>query len=153
MPEAGDIQQRHLHELRQDYAFFAPQDSRWNDNDPYGHINNAVYYQYFDSAVNRFLIESGRLDIGGAEVIGVVVESLCRYRQPVAYPAPLEVGVRVNRLGQRSVEYGVAVFQAGKSQASAMGYFTHVFVHRQTLRPVAIPEQLKAALTQLRVAD
>lgn len=151
MPDSDKKADRHLHERRSEFAYFAPQSTRWNDNDRYGHINNAIYYEYFDSAVNRFLIETGGLDIDSASVIGVVVESLCRYRQPLAYPAALEVGVRVNRLGHRSVEYGVAVFEAGESLAAAMGYFTHVFVNRRQMEAVPVPEPLAAALKQLQM--
>jgi acyl-CoA thioester hydrolase len=131
------------------YGFIASTETRWADNDLYGHVNNAVYYQLFDSAVNRFLIEQGGLDIHSGAVIGLVVESSCRYHAPVAYPERIRVGVRVDRLGSSSVTYGVALFSESDPSARADGTFTHVFVDRTSRRPAPMPEPLRAALQGL----
>ena len=135
-----------------DYGYVADVTTRWTDNDVYGHVNNAVFYQYFDSVANRFLIEEGGLDIHGSDVIGLVVESGCQYHAPIEYPASLRVGLRVDRLGNRSVTYGLAVFTAAIDVAVAHGYFSHVFVDRETRRPIAMPERLRNALEQLVAA-
>jgi len=134
-----------------DYGYVADVTTRWTDNDVYGHVNNAVFYLYFDSVANRFLIEEGGLDIHGGDVIGLVVESGCQYHAPIEYPTALRVGLRVNRLGNRSVTYGLAVFTQDVDMAVAHGYFSHVFVDRETRRPVAMPEKLRTALERLVV--
>lgn len=128
------------------YGFSVPIETRWTDNDVYGHVNNAVYYQFFDTAVNRFLIEHGGLDIHSGAVIGLVVESSCRYHAPVAYPERVRVGVRVDRLGTSSVSYGVALFAESDRSARADGSFTHVFVDRASRRPAPMPDLLRSAL-------
>jgi acyl-CoA thioester hydrolase len=132
------------------YRYFVPITTRWMDNDVYGHVNNVTYYSYFDSAANQYLIEHG-LDIHASPVIGLVVESACRYHAPVAYPARLRAGVRVDRLGARAVTYGIAIFLEGDDQAVADGHFVHVFVDRASRTPVAIPSKLRAALELLIV--
>ena len=134
-----------------DFGYVAEVTTRWTDNDVYGHVNNAVFYFYFDSVANRYLIEEGGLDIHTSDVIGLVVESGCQYHAPIEYPAALRVGLRVNRLGNRSVTYGLAVFTADVDEAVAHGYFSHVFVDRETRRPVEVPAQLRAALERLVV--
>ena len=134
------------------YGYVAEATTRWTDNDVYGHVNNAVFYLYFDSVANRYLIEEGGLDIHASDIIGLVVESGCQYHAPIEYPATLRVGLRVNRLGNRSVTYGLGVFTAGSDDAVAHGYFTHVFVDRETRRPVAVPENLRTALERLVAA-
>jgi len=134
---------------RGDYRAFYPVTTRWADNDSYGHVNNVVYYAWFDSAVNRYLIEEGGLDIGGGEVVGFVVSSGCEYLTPVSYPEPVEVGIRVDRLGNSSVRYGVAIFRPGEDAACACGYFVHVFVERATNRSAAVPAGLRNALERL----
>jgi acyl-CoA thioester hydrolase len=123
--------------------------TRWRDNDVYGHVNNAVYYSYFDTAVNAYLIRTGALDLHKGEVIGLVVETGCHFFSPVAFPEVLEVGIRVARLGHTSVRYELAVFRQGEVQASAQGHFVHVYVARDTRRPTPLPARLKAALTPL----
>ena len=133
---------------RADYRYFTNITSRWSDNDIYGHINNVAYYSYFDSAANQYLIANG-LDIHNADIIGVVVESMCQYHAPLAYPQPLVAGVRVDKLGNRAVTYGIAIFDETNDSASAHGHFVHVFVGRQTRVPVAIPAHLRAALEKL----
>lgn len=138
---------------RDDYRHFYRLDTRWADNDLYGHVNNVAYYAYFDSAVNRYLIERGGLDIHAGPVIGVVVESHCRYRRALAFPEALEAGLRVERLGKRAVTYGVGIFAAGDQVAAANGEFVHVFVDRQSRRPAAIPDPVRTALASLVHAD
>ncbi|MDA0796369.1 MAG: thioesterase family protein [Proteobacteria bacterium] len=138
---------------RSDYKYFSSMTTRWMDNDIYGHVNNAVYYSYFDSVTNKYLIEKGGLDIHNSDVIGFVVASACQYRSPVAYPELLDAGLRVNKLGNSSVEYGIAIFKEGARQASAMGTFTHVFVNRSTDKSVPIPRDLRVALDALLVKE
>lgn len=134
---------------RDDYHVFYPVTTRWADNDIYGHVNNVTYYAYFDTAANRYLIEQGGLDISDSTVVGYVVSSGCEYHAPVAYPDDLEAGLRVDRLGNSSVRYGIAIFRRGESEAVAHGYFVHVFVERETDRAVPIPAGLRAALERI----
>lgn len=133
-----------------DYPYLTPITTRWSDNDIYGHINNVVYYSYFDSAANRFLIEAG-LDIHGGDIIGLVVESRCTYHAPLAYPVELRAGVRVDKLGNRAVTYGIAIFAEGESLAAAHGQFVHVFVDRATRISTPIPAPLRTALERLQI--
>ena len=137
---------------RSDYAVFYPIDTRWSDNDIYGHVNNVVYYSYFDSAVNRYLIERGKLDIHESDVVGFVVNSQCHYLAPVAYPEKIEVAVGVKKLGNSSVTYSVAIFKANEDSAIAYGDFVHVFVHRESNKPVPIPENLRTALVAIKTS-
>jgi acyl-CoA thioester hydrolase len=122
---------------------------RWGDNDAYGHINNAIHYQWFDSAVNQWLIEQRLLDIERGDPIGLVVETGCRYFSALIYPGEAEVGVRVDRIGSSSVTYHLGIFGAGEQSAAAEGHFTHVYVDRGTRRPVAIPGSWREALGKL----
>jgi acyl-CoA thioester hydrolase len=132
-----------------DYPYHTAITTRWMDNDVYGHINNVTYYSFFDSTANRFLIEEGGLDIARGDVIGLVVESHCEYHAPLAYPVPLRAGLRVDKLGNRAVTYGLAIFDEREALAAAHGHFVHVFVDRATRRPVAIPEPLRTALARI----
>ncbi len=134
---------------RADYHWFTPITTRWSDNDIYGHVNNVVYYSYFDSIANRYLIEVGGLDIHDGGTVGLVVNSSCDYFAPIAYPQALEGGLRVDRLGTSSVQYGIAIFVAEEEVACANGTFTHVFVDRDSNRPVPIPQQMRDALTAI----
>lgn len=134
---------------RSDYKVFYPINTRWSDNDIYGHINNVIYYSYFDTAVNRYLIEAGGLDIKDGGIIGFVVNSGCEYHAPISYPELIEAGVRVDRLGNSSVQYGIAIFKQGLDQAVAHGHFVHVFVDRETNKSVSIPTSLRAALQRI----
>jgi acyl-CoA thioester hydrolase len=138
---------------RASYPYFTHITTRWMDNDIYGHVNNVVYYSYFDSVANKYLIEEGGLDIHSAEMIGFVVASSCQYKSPIAYPEPIEAGFRVNKLGNSSVEYGIAIFKQGQPNASAVGTFTHVFVDRATGKSVAIPAPLRRSLEAVLVSD
>ncbi|MFC5694287.1 acyl-CoA thioesterase [Pseudomonas sp. GCM10022186] len=137
--------------LRGDYRHFQPITTRWHDNDIYGHVNNVVYYGYFDSAVNAYLIERGGLDIHEGGVVGFVVSSSCDYFASIAFPDRIEVGLRVGKLGNSSVQYELAIFKQGEDEACAAGRFVHVFVDRESNRPVPIPEALRGALAELVV--
>ena len=117
-----------------------PMTTRWSDNDPYGHLNNVVYYELFDAAVNALLIEAGLLNPATSTVIGLVVESHCRFFSSVAYPDEVEVGVRVDHLGRSSVHYRLAIFKRGAASAAAQGGYTHVYVERSDGRPTPIPD-------------
>ena len=135
---------------REAFARFVAIATRWSDNDAYGHLNNVVYYSLFDSAVNAILIEAGLLDPETSPVVGLVVETNCRYYASLAYPEPIEVGVAVEHLGRSSVRYHLAVFGAGAPAAAAAGRFTHVYVDRATNRPVSIPEGHRRLMEKLK---
>lgn len=132
------------------YPVFQPIETRWADNDVYGHVNNVVYYAFFDTAVNRWLVEQGLLDIGTGDPIGLVVETGCRYHAPAAFPDRLEAGIRVARLGTSSVRYEIALFRTGEDAAIAEGFFVHVYVDRATRRPKPLPKDWRKALTALQ---
>jgi acyl-CoA thioester hydrolase len=134
---------------RADYSVFRPIATRWADNDIYGHINNVEYYAFFDTVVNGHLIEHGVLDIHNGNTVGLVVETKCNYFAPLAFPDLLEGGLRVDRIGTSSVQYGVAIFRAGSLTAAAAGHFIHVYVDRGTQRPVPLPKDLWATLHAL----
>ena len=138
---------------RANYSYFTDITTRWMDNDIYGHVNNVVYYSYFDSVANKYLIEEGGLDIENSQVVGFVVASNCQYKSPIAYPQAINAGLRVNHLGNSSVEYGIGIFQEGSAVASAMGTFTHVFVDRSTDKPVAIPDSIRSALEAVLIKE
>jgi len=138
-------------EKRAHYFTFVPISTRWADNDIYGHVNNVTYYSYFDTAANHYLIHEGGLDIENGPVIGFVVNSGCNYHSAIAYPDKLEVGLRVDRIGNSSVQYGLAVFKEGEALACADGHFVHVFVDRENQKPVSIPEPLRKALVAILV--
>ena len=139
-------------ETRARYAHFLTIPTRWMDNDIYGHVNNVVYYAYFDTVINAYLIEPGGLDIHGGAVVGVCAESACRYRAAFAFPEPVEAGLRVGHLGRTSVRYEIGLFKAGQEQAAAQGHFVHVFVDRESRAPVPIPERIRAVLERIRSA-
>jgi acyl-CoA thioester hydrolase len=134
---------------RADYKVFRPITTRWMDNDLYGHVNNVTYYSYFDTAVNAYLIEEGGLDIQRGETVGFVVNSSCTYRQPLAFPDRIEAGIKVDRLGTSSVQYGVGIFMEGEERPSAFGHFVHVFVNRAENASTPIPEAVRKALSRL----
>ncbi len=140
-------------ETRARYPHFLTIPTRWMDNDIYGHVNNVVYYAYFDTVINAYLIGPGGLDIHGGAVFGVCAESSCRYRAAFAFPEPVEAGLRVAHLGRSSVRYEIGLFKAGAEQAAAEGHFVHVFVDRESRAPAPIPERIRAALQQIRTAD
>lgn len=131
-----------------DYPHHSSVQTRWHDNDIYGHVNNVVYYSYFDSVVNRFLIDQGGLDIHQGEVVGFVVESQCKYQKPLAYPETITAGLRVGKLGNSSVRYELALFNS-KGEQCAEGYFVHVFVNKASNAPTPIPEGIRSSLAAL----
>ena len=134
-----------------DYPYRVNIASRWQDNDIYGHINNVVYYSYFDTAVNRFLIEKAGLNIHQAKVVAYVVSSQCQYIAPAAYPEEIKVGVRVEKTGRSSVTYGLSVFAGETERRVAHGQFVHVFVDKSTDRAVPIPSAVQDALNSISV--
>ena len=136
-----------------DYPHSQSITTRWMDNDAYGHVNNVVYYSYFDTVVNTYLIGKGALDIEAGPVIGLVVETGCRYFAPLTYPETVTAGLRVASLGRSSVRYEVGLFGQGSETAAAQGHFVHVYVDRATRRPVELPAALRQALEPLRVAS
>jgi acyl-CoA thioester hydrolase len=138
-------------ETRADYPYFITIPTRWMDNDVYGHVNNVQYYSYFDTAVNKYLIDQGVLDIYNSEVIGLVVETQCKYYSSIAFPDDIIAGVAVTRLGNSSVRYEIGLFLEGQDKPSAQGHFIHVYVDRATQRPVSLPADLRETLEQLSV--
>ncbi len=134
---------------RSAYTAFRSITTRWADNDIYGHVNNVVYYSWFDTAVNAHLIAQGALDIHGGQTIGLVVETQCNYFAPLAFPQIVDAGIRVARLGSSSVRYEVGLFGAQEPLSAAAGHFVHVYVDRDTRRPVALPAPLRSVLQAL----
>jgi acyl-CoA thioester hydrolase len=138
---------------RADYRAFRAIPTRWMDNDAYGHVNNVVYYSWFDTAVNALLVESGLLDIQHGAIIGLVVETGCQYHRSVAFPESVEAGMRIARLGTSSVRWEVGLFTAGHDAPAAQGYFVHVYVDRTSRRPVALPADWRMLLADLDTSD
>jgi acyl-CoA thioester hydrolase len=147
------MSERPIAEPRHAYPFFTRITTRWMDNDVYGHINNAVYYTFFDTTVNGYLIERGALDITAGPVIGLVVETHCNFFVPLRYPQFVEAGLRVGRLGSSSVRYEIALFADGEPACAAAGHFVHVYVDRASRRPALLPPELLKALAPLRVGQ
>lgn len=137
---------------RPDYQYFDTIDTRWADNDRYGHVNNAVYYFYFDTVINRYLIGPGGLDIEKDPIIAITAETGARFHRSFAYPERIETGLRVARLTERSVRYEIGLFAAGEERSRVDGHFVHVFVDRATMRPTAMPARMREALGRLLVA-
>ncbi|MBK0393012.1 acyl-CoA thioesterase [Ramlibacter algicola] len=137
-------------ESRSAYRAFRPITTRWMDNDVYGHVNNVVYYSWFDTAVNAHLIERGALDIHDGTTIGLVVETQCNYFAPLAFPQAVDAGIRVARIGGSSVRYEVGLFGAGEPLTAAKGHFIHVYVDRATRRPAPLPDALRRVLEDLQ---
>lgn len=134
---------------RADYRHFLDIPTRWADNDAYGHVNNVVYYAWFDTVVNEYLIRAGVLDVVAGEVIGVVAETQCRYFAELTFPQTVSAGLRVARLGNSSVRYEIGIFGPGAQSAAAQGHFVHVYVDRATRRPAPLPASLRAALERI----
>ena len=139
-------------ESRDRYRHFLAIPTRWMDNDVYRHVNNVVYYSWFDTVVNRYLVGSGALDIETSAVIGLVVETQCRYFSPIAFPDVAHAGLRVADLGTSSVRYEVGIFRNDEQRAAAQGHFVHVYVDRATSRPVPLPARLRSVLEPLLAA-
>lgn len=136
---------------RSDYQHFHPITTRWMDNDAYGHVNNVVYYSWFDTVVNQFLIANGALDFEHSPVIGLVIETQCNYFASVAFPDLVTAGLRVTKLGNSSVRYEVAIFRGDEDRASAQGHFVHVYVDRLTRKPSAIPDHMRTLLQTIEI--
>jgi acyl-CoA thioester hydrolase len=137
-------------ESRSAFKVFRRIDTRWMDNDVYGHVNNVVYYSWFDSVVNAHLIEQGALDIYHGETIGLVIETQCNYFSPLAFPETIDAGLRVTKLGSSSVRYEIGLFAQGEDLCAARGHFVHVYVDKENRRPVkALPLNLKTVLETL----
>ncbi len=135
---------------RSDYRRFQAISTRWMDNDVYGHVNNVVYYSWFDTAVNRLLVVNGLLDIHHGKVIGLVAETGCRYFSPTAFPDEIQAGVRVAHVGTSSVRYEIGLFRNAEEDAAAVGHFVHVSVAREPKRPVAVEDKMRGFLESLR---
>lgn len=138
---------------RQQYRFVFPIQTRWADNDIYGHVNNVTYYSYFDTAANALLIQHTGFEIHHSPFIGLVVESACRFHQELSYPEVIEVGVAISHIGNSSLKYDLAIFKQGQEHASAQGHFVHVFVDRINRKSSPIPEQMKNALAVFKFED
>jgi acyl-CoA thioester hydrolase len=138
-------------ETRDRYPHFLAIPTRWIDNDIYGHVNNVRYYEFFDTVINRYLIDPGGLDIHNSEVVGITAESRCVYHKSLAYPDVVDAGLRVGRLGNSSVRYEIGLFRAGDAQPAATGHFVHVFVTRGAQKATPIPAGIRAALARLMV--
>ncbi len=137
--------------VRADFRVFRPVTTRWMDNDVYGHVNNVVYYSYFDTAVNGYLIDASGTDIRALPEIGLVVETGCKFFQPISFPDALEIGLAVERLGNSSIVYRLGVFVAGEVDAAALGRFVHVYVDAAARRPTPVPELIRRAVAPLQV--
>ena len=135
---------------REEFRHFLTVPTRWMDNDAYGHVNNVVYYSYFDTVVNQFLISRSVLDVEHGPTIGLVVETGCRFFKPVSFPDTLQAGLRVEHLGTSSVRYVIGIFREDDDDAAAQGHFVHVYVDRATRRPVPLPDALRAVLEEVR---
>jgi len=134
---------------RHAFCVFRDIPTRWADNDVYGHVNNVVYYSWFDTAVNAYLIEQGALDIHHGETIGLVIETQCNYFAPLAFPQVIQAGIRVANLGSSSVRYDIGLFAQGEAWSAAVGHFVHVYVDKTTRRPCVLPSALRTALEPL----
>ena len=136
-------------ETRDRYGYWVSIPTRWMDGDPYGHVNNAQYYSYVDTAVTRMLIDKGALRGPNSQSIGLCVESGCKFLAPVSFPETIDAGVRIGRIGNSSLRYEVGLFKTNGAQLVAVAYFAHVFVDPQTRRPVPLSEEIKAAMRAL----
>ncbi len=136
-------------DARSSYRHFLPIQTRWADNDVYGHVNNVVYYSWFDTVVNEYLIRSGALDIERSEVVGLVVETRCSYFNELAFPQAIDAGLRVASIGSSSVRYEIGLFATGADLASAQGHFIHVYVDRRSRKPAALSAPLRDALQRI----
>jgi len=143
------VSEREAPPAKSEYVYVLPIQTRWMDNDVYGHVNNVVYYAYFDTVINRWLVDEGGLDIHAGEVIGLCVESKCQYLAPAAYPDELEARLRVGKLGRSSVRYEIGIFRRAQEECLAFGHFVHVFVDRTSRRATPVPDRMRAALERL----
>ena len=138
-------------DARTAYVHFRPITTRWMDNDVYGHVNNVIYYSYFDTVINEYLIRAGGLDIHDGSVVGYAVETTCRFHRSFSFPDTIDAGLRVGHLGNTSVRYEIGLFRQGEDKPAATGHFVHVFVARETNKPTAIPAGIRVCLEALWV--
>lgn len=138
---------------REQFKFFFHIQTRWADNDIYGHVNNVTYYSYFDTAANALLIQKTGFDIQRSEIIGLVVDSACSFLQELSFPEMIEVGVAIAKIGNSSLRYELAIFKQGQAHAAAQGHFVHVFVDRNTRQSTAIPQQMREVLRQYLLSE
>lgn len=136
--------------LRSEFPHFLEIPTRWKDNDLYGHVNNVVYYSYFDTVINEYLIRQGGLDIHRGGVVGIAVETFCRFHRSLSFPETIDAGLRVGHLGNSSVRYEIGLFKQNEDKPSATGHFVHVFVDRANQKPTVIPAEIHAALVRLQ---
>jgi acyl-CoA thioester hydrolase len=136
---------------RHDYSHFLTIPTRWNDNDSYGHVNNAVYYYFIDTVVNGYLINNGLLDLKSSQTIGLAVETGCKYYGSIEYPDIVHAGLRVTKLGNSSVTYDIGIFKNAETTASAQGHFVHVYVDEKTRRPVPISAIMRKKLEEIAI--
>jgi acyl-CoA thioester hydrolase len=142
-----------LPERRSEFAVLRSITTRWMDNDHYGHVNNVVYYSYFDTAVNGFLIEAAGCDIRSLPAIGIVAETGCRFLRELSFPDTIHAGLALEKLGNSSVVYRIALFRNDESEPAAIGRFVHVYVDNQTRRPVPVPPEIRRALSRLSIGE
>lgn len=135
---------------RERFRVFEQIQTRWHDNDVYQHVNNVIYYAFFDTAVNKVLVDRGVLDVASSPVVGLVIETQCKYFAPIAFPDLISVGICTTHVGNSSVRYEIGIFRNNEPQASALGHFVHVYVDRATNRPVPIPDNVRKVLTDLK---
>lgn len=147
----NDTSTRPAAPARQDFRFFRTIPTRWSDNDQYGHVNNVVYFAFFDTAISLFLIEEAGLDVAAGSIIGLCVNNGCSYHASIAHPEQIDVGLRIGKLGSSSVRYEVGLFKHNEDEAAAFGHFVHVFVDRQTQRPVPIPDGIRSVMAGIVV--
>lgn len=140
---------RRLPENRRAFLAFVEVTTRWSDNDVYGHLNNVVYYSFFDTAINQYLTESGALDIENGQTIGLVAETGCTYISPVRFPQRVEAGIRVSHIGRTSVRYEVGIFLKDQPATSAIGHFVHVYVDRNSRKPVPLPPHISRVVEKI----
>jgi acyl-CoA thioester hydrolase len=136
---------------RADYRWFLKITPRWRDNDVFGHVNNAVFYEYVDTAVSTWIVEQAELEVPGGPVAGLVVESGCRFFAPLAFPEPVSAGLRVARIGNSSVRYEVGLFRDASEVRAAEAFYVHVYVDAATHRPVPLPKDFRTALNKIAV--
>ncbi len=140
-----------MSETRASYKHFLTIATRWMDNDVYGHVNNVVYYSYFDTVVNDYLMRHGGLDYRDGTVVGLVVETMCQYKKSLAFPESVDVGLRVTKMGNSSVRFEIGIFKQGDDEPAAFGHFVHVFIERGMQKAVVIPEAFRRALERISV--
>jgi acyl-CoA thioester hydrolase len=145
--------EREAPEVRERYRYFLNIPTRWMDNDVYGHVNNVVYYSYFDTVVNEYLIRAGVLEIEKSPVIGLVVETQCRYFAPITFPDEVHAGLRAARLGRSSVRYEIGLFKNDEASAAAQGHFVHVYVEREGRKATTLPQELRSALERILIGE